>query len=401
MAIKNIVFDIGRVLKGWNPDLVPFFGEKAGKETYDAIWTSGLWAQIDLGIIPDDELLRQMIAKSPQREKEIRWVWDHLDHISEYYSYSAPWIRSLKKEGYHVYYLSNYSERVRKQVPHTLEFLPEMDGGVFSCDVKMVKPDPAIYQYLCKKYGLIPEECLFLDDVQENVDGAIRIGMHSLRFEGYEKSLPVIRAYLKENGAPEPREEVRPLIPYRKWKRIMVYGDSNTYGWDPRDCFGTPYEYPWTRIFAEKTGIEVINRGEPGREIPKSSLSINWLCRDLEKNAPVDALWIMLGSNDILNDPHPAAGKIAEKMEEFLLKLREEGSFRKLPEILLIVPPMLRTDVPAHQRVSKELAAEYKVLADKYEILYRDASALKLPLAFDGVHFTEEGHRMLGEWLAE
>jgi putative hydrolase of the HAD superfamily len=73
----------------------------------------------------------------------------------------------------------------------------EMDGGVFSFEVKAVKPEPEIYRCLCDKYGLKPEECLFTDDVPANVKGAQACGFQGIVFEGYEKTYPLIMKALR------------------------------------------------------------------------------------------------------------------------------------------------------------------------------------------------------------
>lgn len=90
----------------------------------------------------------------------------------------------------------NYSRYLRIQVPQTIDFLPYMDGSVFSCGVELLKLDLKIYRVLCEQYGLIPGGCLFIDDRQENVDAAIQFGMKSIRFENYEKSYGMIMKLL-------------------------------------------------------------------------------------------------------------------------------------------------------------------------------------------------------------
>ena len=82
--------------------------------------------------------------------------------------------------------------------PEVLDFLPYMDGGLFSCHAKLIKPDPAIYQRLCEKCDLIPEEALFIDDNAANIEAAKRFGLHAIRFEGYEKSYGEVMRYLRE-----------------------------------------------------------------------------------------------------------------------------------------------------------------------------------------------------------
>ena len=73
-----------------------------------------------------------------------------------------------------------------------LDFLPYMDGGIFSCYVKMAKPDHAIYHCLCEKYGLNPSECLFTDDMPENIQAAKKCGFQAILFEGYDKTYPAV-----------------------------------------------------------------------------------------------------------------------------------------------------------------------------------------------------------------
>lgn len=198
--INTVIFDIGMVLKGWHPErLNGIFDEDTANIVRDAIWGHGYWNEMDRGVIDEDELLHKMIAVDPEHESQIRYVYDHLEIISERYEYAIPWIKKLKEAGFRVYYLSNYSRHLRKQVPQTIDFLPYMDGGVFSCDVKLMKPDLKIYKVLCEKYDLVPEHCLFIDDRQENVDAAVKFGMEAVQFEAYEKSYDAIMKLLMEN----------------------------------------------------------------------------------------------------------------------------------------------------------------------------------------------------------
>lgn len=187
-SIDTVVFDIGMVLKGWHPQLEKFFGREAAAIVEDAIWGRGYWEEMDRGIVDEEVLMNLMAAAAPEYEQQIRYILDHLELISERYDYAIPWVKELKEAGFHVYYLSNYSRRLREKVPQTIDFLSYMDGGVFSCDVKLMKPDQNIYQLLCEKYDLTPERCLFIDDRQENVNAAKQFGMQAVRFDGYEKS---------------------------------------------------------------------------------------------------------------------------------------------------------------------------------------------------------------------
>ena len=57
-----------------------------------------------------------------------------------------------------------------------------MDGGVFSYQEHVIKPDERIYQILLERYALLPEETLFLDDNAENIAAAQKLGIHGIVF---------------------------------------------------------------------------------------------------------------------------------------------------------------------------------------------------------------------------
>lgn len=169
--------------------------------------------------------------------------------------------------------------------------------------------------------------------------------------------------------------------------KILCFGDSNTYGYDPRDFFGGCYERPWPWILAENTNWNVQNLGENGREIPRFPVRF-------EEN--YDLLLIMLGTNDLLQGN--SAETVAKRMEVFLLSLQQERA-----KILLIAPPPMKLGewVPTEKLIesSKELSFLYQSLAQRLRIRFVDAGAWDIPLAFDGVHFTESGHRIFAEGL--
>lgn len=174
---------------------------------------------------------------------------------------------------------------------------------------------------------------------------------------------------------------------------IICYGDSNTYGFDPRSYFGGRYESEnrWVDILAAKLGCRAVNAGENGREIPYMDKQLNNL---IVQNPSVDLLMIMLGSNDLLQG-NPLL-TVKERMEHFLKGIPLERS-----KILLIAPPSMKMGAWVTTRTllddSLEMCNVYRQIAERQEIRFADASAWNVPLAFDGVHFTEEGHRIFAE----
>lgn len=194
--IKNIVFDIGNVLAGWNwrEFYESFhFGPEVTERLARATVLSPLWEEFDRGEMDEEVLLGKFIEIDPGLEKEIRKVRENIHDMLGRYDYAIPWLQELKDRGYKLYYLSNFSRKAHVECSHVLDFLPLMDGGILSYQEKLIKPDPAIYRLLLERYGLKASECVFLDDTPKNVEEAVRQGMAGIVFRSREQAAEELR----------------------------------------------------------------------------------------------------------------------------------------------------------------------------------------------------------------
>ena len=186
--IKNIIFDVGKVLVSYEPDE---YMKSLGldQETMDAIngamFQNKLWDMFDQGLFSSEECLEKFIEGAPKYETEIRQIYATVGKTVKMYPYSMEWIQELKDKGYNIYILSNYSQHMMKQTKRKLRFLSLVDGAVFSYECKLLKPSVKIYEYLCQKYHLNCSECVFVDDRMENVEGAQRSGILAMQFKDY------------------------------------------------------------------------------------------------------------------------------------------------------------------------------------------------------------------------
>lgn len=196
MVIKNIIFDIGNVLLGF--DYMKFFQsfgydeEIVGRLTKATVLSPD-WSELDKGVLSYEEVLQKFIANDPQLETVIFKTFDSLHGLLSRYDYAVPWIQELKNKGYRVYYLSNFSRKAEEDCAETMDFLPLMDGGILSYQEKVIKPAPTIYQLLLKRYGLKAEECVFLDDTEKNIVGAQKEGIHGIVFRNREQAIEELR----------------------------------------------------------------------------------------------------------------------------------------------------------------------------------------------------------------
>ncbi len=93
----------------------------------------------------------------------------------------------LKKHGFRLYYLSNFPLDSFEEVKNDYYFFRYFDGGIISAEVKLSKPDIRIYRHILNKYNLNPEECVYIDDIEENVMAAELTGMQALLTNGSVK----------------------------------------------------------------------------------------------------------------------------------------------------------------------------------------------------------------------
>lgn len=185
MKITTIVFDIGNVLAAfcWEKHFRNICdSEEQFLKLAKATVLDDAWNQFDKGALSEEALLQIFIGNDPEIEGLIRRIFENVSDTIETYNYTHSWIRELKEKGYRVLILSNFSEKAYRECGEKLSFVAETDGAVISYREKLIKPDPEIYDLLVDRYGLIPAECVFLDDKQENIDGAKRIGMHGIVF---------------------------------------------------------------------------------------------------------------------------------------------------------------------------------------------------------------------------
>lgn len=183
--IKNIVFDVGKVLVefDWQSlfDALGFSPE-AYEEVAQATVQSELWNEFDRSKMADEEILEGFLERAPGRRDEVMRFWDNIGNCIRRYDYAFPWIRSLQERGYGVYLLSNYPRRIYSQSIEELAFVEIVDGAVFSYEVQYTKPEREIYEALLRKYGLNPTECVFIDDNRANIVAANELGMATIHF---------------------------------------------------------------------------------------------------------------------------------------------------------------------------------------------------------------------------
>ena len=187
--ITTVIFDIGNVLAtyDWESSLKRLgYPEETIEIVGNAVFRSTDWNEMDRGVLTLEELFQRFIKRAPEYEKEIRQSIYNYKDMSHQCAYTKPWLKELKEKGFRLYYLSNYGEFGVQETQEALDFRELMDGGIFSYEVKMIKPSRWIFEELLYRYNIRPEEAVFFDDSAANAEAARQVGIHGIQFLGYE-----------------------------------------------------------------------------------------------------------------------------------------------------------------------------------------------------------------------
>lgn len=203
-------------------------------------------------------------------------------------------------------------------------------------------------------------------------------------------------------------------------KRVLCYGDSNTWGCKPGLGGRFPEDVRWTGVLQRLLGEDyaIIEEGHNGRttvwddpiENRMSGLTYFYPC--VESQSPLDVIIIALGVNDLKPRFNCAAGSIADGLGRYFSTLKYVPLYGKEPKVLLVSPAYIHPDYRknhfiyeiygenAHER-SKLLAPEYKLVAERYGADFLDAAQYAEADPLDGIHLDAASHRKLAEAVAE
>ena len=201
MAIKAVIFDLAGVV------LFPVHG------TYNSVLAERLGAPIDkvedamnsqqndlwdLNEISDDEFYDYLLTKLmlPLEKKDIlrKFVVDDFNVDPEMLAI----IRGLRKS-FTTMLLTNFPSHVHDFMKRSWHMDGAFDHIIVSADVKLIKPDPRIFQLAINRIGCQADETVYLDDRQINVDAARATGIQGIRFSGKTKTIAVLNRILKSS----------------------------------------------------------------------------------------------------------------------------------------------------------------------------------------------------------
>lgn len=188
-SYRNIIFDLGNVLLEWNPlkiaahvhiqlDDIRIDDNYILHLMNSDAWKNLPWMKLETNTIGIEEF--KTLLASPLDQKVLNMFLELKPHSLAPLENGIEIFKAVKARGYHVYILSNIPQDCLAVVHQHNDFFKLADGEIFSCNEHVAKPDAAIYHILLQRYNLRPEECLFIDDMQENINAGKEVGIDGI-----------------------------------------------------------------------------------------------------------------------------------------------------------------------------------------------------------------------------
>jgi putative hydrolase of the HAD superfamily len=189
MTIRNIIFDLGNVLISYQPE--SFHAERGATleeiRTYIGdVYNSPEWQLIDKGVMSVQEAISSIGSRSVLSHEEIARIFDFREELLFPIENNVKLLKTLKREGFGLYFLSNFPEDMFAVLSKRYNFFLLFDGGVVSSAEKMLKPQPEIYELLLKRYSLETKETIFIDDLLPNILGAESVGLSTIHLARHD-----------------------------------------------------------------------------------------------------------------------------------------------------------------------------------------------------------------------
>lgn len=195
---KNIIFDIGNVLLNFKPEeylKTKIIESDRVLEVHKEIFESKEWAMLDRGTLSEEEVITILSNRSNKNGDLIKIAFENWYELLTPIEDSVKVLRELKNAGYRVYFLSNFHLLAFEDVIKRYDFFKIFDGGIVSYKEKLIKPEQDIYKRIIEKYHLKPEESIFIDDAQANIEGARKLNFNTILFKNSKDLREKLKTY--------------------------------------------------------------------------------------------------------------------------------------------------------------------------------------------------------------
>lgn len=190
MAPRNVVFDFGGVLLRWQPQEIidAFYAEVELRGSLSRnVFQHPDWIEMDRGSLGEDAAVRRFAARMNRPVQEMQALLQLVKESLVPLPETVALVHELAGHGVPLYGLSNMPASTFTYLRGRYDHWKFFQGIVISGEVKLIKPDPAIFQYLCSLHQLEPSETIFVDDHSPNIEAAQKLGFRAILFRDAER----------------------------------------------------------------------------------------------------------------------------------------------------------------------------------------------------------------------
>ena len=184
--VRNVIFDLGGVVLDWNPDqlIARFQPQVALQAAFKAsLFGHADWRAFDRGGLTEPELIDRLMARLRMPRSDVLGLLDATRHSLVEKPDTVKLIRELQRRQVPLYCLSNMPAAMYLHLQRQHTFWDAFRGIVISGEVKLMKPEPEVFEHLLKTFDLQATESVFIDDVLVNVEAARQLGIHAILFQ--------------------------------------------------------------------------------------------------------------------------------------------------------------------------------------------------------------------------
>lgn len=198
MQDKTIIFDIGNVVLEWQPEHVlrSAFSVADMPDMMAKTFGSELWSKYDHGLISTKDLKELMAEKIGCSNTAMEALLQHVVISLRPVPEVVELLQQLKGLGYKILALSNMPNDIFRSLLEEHSFWQLFDDIIISGQIKLMKPDPAIFKFVLDKHQLSANECIFLDDSQANVAQARAMGINTIKVINFQQAIDDLRDLL-------------------------------------------------------------------------------------------------------------------------------------------------------------------------------------------------------------
>jgi putative hydrolase of the HAD superfamily len=184
--VKNVIFDLGGVVIEWSPDriLETYYADPEMRAIMKtALFLHPDWLQLDRGTLSEAEALVRLGDRTGRPAPELEGLLAAVRASLHAKPDTIALLARLDERGVPLYCLSNMSSATFQYLRQRHSFWGVFRGIVISGDIKMMKPEREIFEFLFSRYGLSATESVFIDDHAANVDAARSLGLRTVWFK--------------------------------------------------------------------------------------------------------------------------------------------------------------------------------------------------------------------------